>query len=136
MEPRRISEEPMRIPSIATCALVVAIGSGTTVSGQVLEDLVQKEPQEIASDQTDFWARTLGLSEEQTVALREVNLRYANDMSVAAKAKSDSARKLATLETLEKERSGDVADLLTPAQRERYDALTEQVNRFVKDRTR
>jgi hypothetical protein len=126
----------MRIPSIAICALAAALVGGVAATAQTLDDLREKTPEELASDQTDFWARTLGLNKEQASALQQVNLRYATDMSLTAKSETEDDQKLATLETLEQERSEEVAELLTPAQRERYTDLTQQMERFVMDHTR
>lgn len=121
----------MRILTLI-CVLMAALGTGLPASAQMWEALREQTPEEMASGQTDFWVRTLRLNGDQAAALHEINLRYAAGMSLAARATSDDATKLASMEAIEAQRTEDVLDLLTPAQAERYLDFVQQVERLVK----
>jgi hypothetical protein len=137
----------MRIHVIALCALLASLDSGESASAQVSasagsgesapdqlwQPLKNQAPEEIARGQTDFWARTLRLSAEQAAALQQINLRYASNLSLVAKASSgDETQKLATMESYEAQKTEEVLDVLTPAQRDRYLAFEEKMNQMLK----
>ena len=84
------------------------------------EELREQSPEAIAKDQTDFWTRTLGLTAEQAAALHQVNLGYAGDMRLAARLPASDAQKVDPLVSLEDEKTNEVLEFLTPAQRARY----------------
>jgi hypothetical protein len=122
----------MRTVGMARCVALVILATATTGSAQVLQELKTQSVEEIASGQTDFWARSLGLTSEQAAALQQINLRYAASQSLAARVPGSDDLKVAGLDTLEAQKTEEVLEILTPAQRERYVGFTQNAETWVR----
>ena len=120
----------MRLRIAVLCTLVGQIVFAQMAGAQLWEPLKQRDPQEIARAQTDFWTRTLGLSPRQTAALQQINLRYASSAATVVKSTSTDAEKRSTLRAADDQKAAEVADVLTPPQRDRYLAIVQRLNRL------
>jgi hypothetical protein len=115
----------------AAACLLAVLFSSVGSNAQVWEELRRQTPEAVARGQTDFWTRSLGLDAEQASALHEINLRHASSMSVAARAPGSQAQKLPAMRAAEEQKTEEILELLTPAQRERYTAFEQRMDQLL-----
>jgi hypothetical protein len=122
----------MRVVRVASSVALILTVTASAGPAQVLQELKTQSVEEIAKGQTDFWARSLGLTDEQTAELHQINLRYAASQSLAARVPGEDDQKVDGLDTLEEQKTAEMLEILTSAQRERYLSFSENMARWVR----
>lgn len=83
----------------------------------VLRDV---EPEQTARAQTEYWTRSLGLTQAQAQQLSALNLTFATDARTIARGQADDAEKIGAIEAADQEREEDMLAILTEKQRAQY----------------
>jgi hypothetical protein len=116
----------------ADAQAVPADAQPVPTDAQLWADLKQQPAEKIATDQTAFWVRTLGLNDQQATALRAINRRYADHMRLTARSTGEDEQKLDTMEMLAEDHGEEMMAILTSEQRERYRKFLDHQARFVR----
>lgn len=106
---------------IESAAAQVALeASPETGSKPAMDVLREMEPEQTARTQTEYWTRSLGLTEAQAQQLSALNLTFATEAQAIARGQSNDAEKIGAIETVDNDREEDVLAILTEKQRALY----------------
>lgn len=123
----------MRTRCLQTLCFAIALGSAPA-NAQLWADVKEKPVDKLATGQSDFWIRTLGLDRQQAALLRAINQRYANLMQVTARVPGEDASKLEAMEALAEDQGEEMLAILTPEQRARFLQFLEKRDSLVQQR--
>ena len=87
-----------------------------------LDELKNTTPGERASLQTELMKSKLALTPEQTQAVADLNLKYANRMEPIIKGSSNSLSKIFQTRKINNEKETELKRILSPQQWEKFDA--------------
>lgn len=96
--------------------LMMAFLIATSVSAQEK----RKTPEERAKAQSEAMKKNLGLNEEQTIALEEINLRFAKEVEAKREMNGNSNEKVEIPQEIRDARNAEIKTVLTPDQYEKF----------------
>jgi hypothetical protein len=92
-----------------------------------LDELKNTTPGERASLQTELMKSKLALTAEQTQAVADLNLKYANRMESIIKGSSNSLSKMFQMRKINNEKETELKRILSPQQWEKFDASRDEM---------
>lgn len=92
-----------------------------------LDELKNTTPGERASLQTELMKSKLALTAEQTQAVADLNLKYANRMEPIIKGSSNSLSKMFQMRKINNEKETELKRILSPQQWEKFDASRDEM---------
>jgi len=92
-----------------------------------LDELKNTTPGERASLQTELMKSKLALTAEQTQAVADLNLKYANRMEPIIKGSSNSLSKMFQMRKINNEKETEFKRILSPQQWEKFDASRDEM---------
>ena len=92
-----------------------------------LDELKNTTPAERASLQTELMKSKLTLTAEQTQAVADLNLKYANRMEPIIKGSSNSLSKMFQMRKINNEKETELKRILSPQQWEKFDASRDEM---------
>jgi hypothetical protein len=119
MTPRKIA-----VTLAATALLLMASVLGVWAQ---LDRLANTTPQERARMQTEFMASRLGLTQDQTRAIGDLNLKYAQRMEPIIKGSEGPFMKLRQMREINEEKEAELKGILSPDQFQKYQASREEM---------
>ena len=99
-----------------------------------LDELKNTTPGERASLQTELMKSKLSLTAEQTQAVADLNLKYANRMEPIIKGSSNSLSKMFQMRKINNEKETELKRILSPQQWEKFDASRDEMRQQFEDR--
>jgi len=92
-----------------------------------LDELKNTTPGERASLQTELMKSKLALTAEQTQAVADLNLKYANRMEPIIKGSSNSLSKMFQMRKINNEKETELKRILSPQQWAKFDASRDEM---------
>ena len=92
-----------------------------------LDELKNTTPGERASFQTELMRSKLVLTAEQTQAVADLNLKYANRMEPIIKGSANSLSKMFQMRKINNEKETELKRILSPQQWEKFDASRDEM---------
>jgi hypothetical protein len=92
-----------------------------------LDELKNTTPGERASLQTELMKSKLALTAEQTQAVADLNLKYANRMEPIIKGSSNSLSKMFQMRKINNEKETEFKRMLSPQQWAKFDASRDEM---------
>lgn len=92
-----------------------------------LDELKNTTPGERASLQTELMKSKLALTAEQTQAVADLNLKYANRMEPIIKGSSNSLSKMFQMRKINNGKETELKRILSPEQWEKFDASRDEM---------
>ena len=92
-----------------------------------LDELKNTTPVERASLQTELMKSMLALTPEQTQAVADLNLKYANRMEPIIKGSSNSLSKMFQMRKINNEKETELKRILSSQQWEKFDASRDEM---------
>ena len=92
-----------------------------------LDELKNTTPGERASLQTELMKSKLALTAEQTQAVADLNLKYANRMEPIIKGSSNSLSKMFQMRKINNGNETELKRILSPQQWEKFDASRDEM---------
>ena len=92
-----------------------------------LDELKNTTPGERASLQTELMKSKLALTAEQTQAVADLNLKYANRMEPIIKGSSNSLSKMFQMRKINNGNETELKRILSPEQWEKFDASRDEM---------
>jgi hypothetical protein len=123
-----MQEESMRERGILSLGLaVILFVFGMPLAFAQLDELKNTTPGERASLQTELMKSKLALTAEQTQAVADLNLKYANRMEPIIKGSSNSLSKMFQMRKINNEKETELKRILSPQQWEKFDASRDEM---------
>jgi hypothetical protein len=121
-------EALMRGRDILAFGLTVVLSAfGIPRAFAQLDALKNTTPAERASLQTELMKSRLALTPEQTRAVAELNLKYANRMEPIIKGSSNSLTKMFQMRKINNEKETELKRMLSPQQWEKFEASRDEM---------
>ena len=117
----------------ASLTLIFLIYGVARVYAQI-DELKNTTPAARASLQTELMKSMLGLSAEQTRAVVDLNLKYANRMEPIIKGSSGSLAKMFQMRKINNEKEAELKRILSPLQWEKFDASRDEMRKQFEER--
>jgi hypothetical protein len=99
-----------------------------------LDELKNTTPAERASLQTELMKSKLALTPEQTQAVADLNLKYANRMEPIIKGSSNSLSKMFQMRKINNEKETELKRILSSQQWETFDASRDEMRQDFEER--
>jgi hypothetical protein len=123
-----MQEESMRERGILSLGLaVILFVFGMPLAFAQLDELKNTTPGERASLQTELMKSKLALTAEQTQAVADLNLKYANRMEPIIKGSSNSLSKMFQMRKINNEKETELKRILSPQQWKKFDASRDEM---------
>jgi hypothetical protein len=123
-----MQEESMRERGILSLGLaVILFVFGMPLAFAQLDELKNTTPGERASLQTELMKSKLALTAEQTQAVADLNLKYANRMEPIIKGSSNSLSKMFQMRKINNEKETELKRILSSQQWEKFDASRDEM---------
>jgi hypothetical protein len=123
-----MQEASMRGRGILSLGLaVILFVFGMPRASAQLDELKNTTPGERASLQTELMKSKLALTAEQTQAVADLNLKYANRMEPIIKGSSNSLSKMFQMRKINNEKETELKRMLSPQQWEKFDASRDEM---------
>ena len=106
---------------------VILFVFGMPLAFAQLEELKNTTPGERASLQTELMKSKLALTAEQTQAVADLNLKYANRMEPIIKGSSNSLSKMFQMRKINNEKETELKRILSSQQWEKFDASRDEM---------
>jgi hypothetical protein len=123
-----MQEASMRGRGILSLGLaVILFVFGMPQAFAQLDELKNTTPGERASLQTELMKSKLALTAEETQAVADLNLKYANRMEPIIKGSSNSLSKMFQMRKINNEKETELKRILSPQQWEKFDASRDEM---------
>jgi hypothetical protein len=123
-----MQEASMRERGILSLGLaVILFVFGMPLAFAQLDELKNTTPGERASLQTELMKSKLALTAEQTQAVADLNLKYANRMEPIIKGSSNSLSKMFQMRKINNEKETELKRILSSQQWEKFDASRDEM---------
>jgi hypothetical protein len=120
---QQMQETAMRGRGILAFGIaVITLVIGMPCAFAQLDELKNTMPEERASLQTELMKSKLALTPEQTRAVADLNLKYANRMEPIIKGSSSSLTKMFQMRKINNEKETELKRILSSQQWEKFDA--------------
>ena len=113
---------------------VIALVIGMPCAFAQLDELKNTTPEERASLQTELMKSKLALTPEQTRAVADLNLKYANRMEPIIKGSSNSLTKMFQMRKINNEKEAELKRILSSQQWEKFDASRDEMRQQFEER--
>ena len=113
---------------------VIALVIGMPCAFAQLDELKNTTPEERASLQTELMKSKLALTPEQTRAVTDLNLKYANRMEPIIKGSSSSLTKMFQMRKINNEKETELKRILSSQQWEKFDASRDEMRQQFEER--
>jgi hypothetical protein len=125
---QQMQETAMRGRGILALGIaVITLVIGMPCAFAQLNELKNTTPGERASLQTELMKSKLALTAEQTQAVADLNLKYANRMEPIIKGSSNSLSKMFQMRKINNEKETELKRILSPQQWEKFDASRDEM---------
>lgn len=116
-----------RIRSILVVAGAFLVCTATIARADLMSTLAKTTPQERAGIQTEFLAKKLGLSPDETQKVGAINLKYAEKTEPVIKGDDGMFSKARQMKAIQAEKDAELQTALSPQQFQAYDASKDEL---------
>ena len=116
-----------RIRSILVVAGALLVCTATVARADLMSTLAKTTPQERAGIQTEFLAKKLALSPDETQKVGAINLKYAEKTEPVIKGDDGMFSKARQMKAIQAEKDAELQTALSPQQFQAYQAAKDEL---------